>query len=102
MLAGSDSARAADGMAKVATCQACGHAAHAGKCPHLTRFGRGWMICQCGARAPVSRVDQQAIANAFDVLRRCLLSPARERESRAYGDRVQLAVCGRVCNPTVC
>jgi len=65
-------------------CSVCGHEAHAGKCPHLTPLGSGWTICCCGARG-LSRDDQQAIANTFDVLRRCLLSPARAAESRAYG-----------------
>jgi len=82
-------------------CSVCGHEAHAGKCPHLTPLGSGWTICCCGARG-LSREGQQAIANTFDVLRRCLLSPARAAESRAYGDSAQQATCGRVCRPTVC
>jgi len=59
------------------------------------------MICQCGARA-VSLDDQQVIANAFDLLRRCLLDQRRSRESRSFGDNVQLEICGRVCKPTLC
>jgi len=82
-------------------CKACGHEEHALKCTHLTRFGKGWMVCPCGARA-VSQADQQSIANAFDMLRSCLLDSQHARESRAYGERVQLAVCGRVCKPTLC
>ena len=83
-------------------CKSCGHEAHAGKCTRLAPLGLGWTICRCGARTPVSRGDQQAIANAFDRLRRCLLPPMARGRSAAFGEHVQIEVCGRVCKPTAC
>jgi hypothetical protein len=59
------------------------------------------MICTCGVRGVIPE-DQQAIVNTFEVLRVCLMDHASAHASRAFGERVQLEVCGRVCKPTVC
>lgn len=55
-------------------------------------------MCHCGARGDV----QQEIVDAFERLRLELLPPCKRAESRAYGERVQLACCGRVVKPTLC
>lgn len=78
----------------VKTCKHCGHSAHRYRCPHVED---GWRVCHCGARD-----TQQEIADAFERLRLALLTPERRAESRAFGERAQLACCGRVCKPTVC
>jgi hypothetical protein len=75
-------------------CKACGHPAHRYRCPHVAD---GWKVCHCGERDM-----QQEIADAFERLRLELLPPCKRAESRAFGERVQLAICGRVCKPTVC
>lgn len=77
------------------TCPACGHAAHRYRCPHVED---GWRVCQCGLRIDV----QQEIADAFERLRLELLAPSERAESRAFGEYVLMACCGRVCKPTVC
>ena len=82
-------------------CEVCGHPEHAGKCNQLMKLGKGWMICTCGVRG-VSPEDQQAIVNTFERLRVRLMDHASAHASRAFGARVNLHVCGRVCKPTVC
>lgn len=77
------------------TCKHCGHPAHRYRCPVI----EGNWVCPCGAR---SLDVQQEIVDAFERLRLELLPPELRAESRAFGERVQLACCGRVCKPTVC
>lgn len=78
-------------------CRVCGHAEHKWKCNHLEPLGAGWDVCFCGWSD--HRV-QQEIVNAFDRL--YALMPAEQAaRSRAYCERVQLEVCGRVLKPTV-